>query len=220
MSVATKNSSPEQVFNVPNQITAMRLVLSIVLFVLIPLEYYLIGMVVFVIAAATDWVDGFYARRYGQVTTLGRILDPFVDKIIICGSFIYLAAVGPSASGPGSGIAAWMAVVVVGRELLVTALRHVSGGGRGEFFGRDVWQAENGLPMHRRCHQPVCAGLRHSAPPRVARLAVAGERLVGRGPDDLFRIGIYSTGGSFDVAVSSLPEEFGGLRRRMDATTK
>ena len=128
MSVATKNPPPEQVFNVPNQITAMRLVLSIVLFVLIPLEYYLSGMVVFIVAAATDWVDGYYARRYGQVTTLGRILDPFVDKIIICGSFIYLAAVGPQYLGkgemiPGSGIAAWMAVVVVGRELLVTALR-------------------------------------------------------------------------------------------------
>jgi CDP-diacylglycerol--glycerol-3-phosphate 3-phosphatidyltransferase len=123
VSVATKNSPPEQVFNVPNQITAMRLVLSIVLFVLLPLEYYLVGLVVFVVAAATDWVDGYYARKYGQVTTLGRILDPFVDKIIICGSFIYLAAVGPGAMGPGSGIAAWMAVVVVGRELLVTALR-------------------------------------------------------------------------------------------------
>ena len=53
-------------------------------------------MVVFIVAAATDWVDGYYARKYGQVTTLGRILDPFVDKIIICGSFIYLAAAGPT----------------------------------------------------------------------------------------------------------------------------
>ncbi|HTU27536.1 MAG TPA: CDP-diacylglycerol--glycerol-3-phosphate 3-phosphatidyltransferase [Pirellulales bacterium] len=123
MSVATKNSTPEQVFNVPNQITGLRLVLSIVLFVLLPCEYYLTGMVVFIVAAATDWVDGYYARKYGQVTTLGRILDPFVDKIIICGSFIYLAAVVPGPWGPGSGIAAWMAVVVVGRELLVTALR-------------------------------------------------------------------------------------------------
>jgi CDP-diacylglycerol---glycerol-3-phosphate 3-phosphatidyltransferase len=117
MSIATKNMSQERVFNVPNQITAMRLVLSIVLFVLLPLEYYLTSMVIFIIAAATDWVDGYYARKYGQVTTLGRILDPFVDKIIICGTFIYLAAV------PTSGLAAWMAVVVVGRELLVTALR-------------------------------------------------------------------------------------------------
>ncbi len=95
-----------------------------VLFVLLPLEYYLAALMVFLIAASTDWVDGYYARRYGQVTTLGRILDPFVDKIIVCGSFIYLAAVRPEATlGQSSGIAAWMAVVVVGRELLVTALR-------------------------------------------------------------------------------------------------
>jgi CDP-diacylglycerol---glycerol-3-phosphate 3-phosphatidyltransferase len=117
VSVATKNMSQERVLNVPNQITALRLVLSIVLFVLLPLGYFWASLVVFVIAASTDWVDGYWARKYGQVTTLGRILDPFVDKIIICGTFIYLAAV------PTSGVAAWMAVIVVGRELLVTALR-------------------------------------------------------------------------------------------------
>ena len=53
-------------------------------------------------------MDGYWARKYGQVTNLGRILDPFVDKIIICGTFIFLVAV------PNSGIAAWMAVVIVG----------------------------------------------------------------------------------------------------------
>ena len=105
------------VFNVPNQLTSIRLVLAIVLFVLIAYGYYLVGMWVFIVAAGTDWIDGFYARRYNQVTTLGRILDPFVDKIIICGTFISLAGL------EGSGLARWMAVVVVGRELLVTALR-------------------------------------------------------------------------------------------------
>lgn len=103
--------------NVPNQLTALRLLLSIVVFVLIPLEYYSTAIVVFIIAASTDWVDGYWARKYGQVTKLGRMFDPFVDKIIICGAFIFLAA------EPASGIQAWMAVVVVGREMLVTALR-------------------------------------------------------------------------------------------------
>ena len=106
-----------QFFNVPNQLTAARLLLSIVVFVLIPLKMYVPAIVVFLIAASTDWVDGFWARKYGQVTKLGRVFDPFVDKIIICGAFIFLAA------EPNSGIAAWMAVVVVGREMLVTALR-------------------------------------------------------------------------------------------------
>lgn len=106
-----------QTFNVPNLLTTARFLLSIVVFVLIPLGSYVAAMIVFVIAASTDWIDGWWARRYGQVTKLGRIFDPFVDKIIICGTFIYLAA------EPGSGLAAWMAVVVVGREMLVTAIR-------------------------------------------------------------------------------------------------
>jgi CDP-diacylglycerol--glycerol-3-phosphate 3-phosphatidyltransferase len=121
MSTTTQDSKasydPRTVFNVPNQLTSIRLVLAIVLFALIPYEHYLAAMWVFIVAAGTDWIDGFYARRYNQVTTLGRILDPFVDKIIICGTFISLAGI------EGSGIARWMAVVVVGRELLVTALR-------------------------------------------------------------------------------------------------
>lgn len=117
VSVATKNRAASRVFNVPNQLTAARLVLAIVLFVLIAFEYFWSGLFVFLVAAGTDWLDGYYARKYGQVTTLGRILDPFVDKIIICGTFIFLVPLADS------GIRAWMAVVVVGRELLVTALR-------------------------------------------------------------------------------------------------
>jgi CDP-diacylglycerol--glycerol-3-phosphate 3-phosphatidyltransferase len=114
------------IWNVPNQLTVARLVLSILCFVFLSFEFYLVGLLLFVIAAGTDWVDGFWARRYGQITQLGRILDPFADKIVICGVFIFLAAVPPAINGsdlPASEIAAWMAVVVVARELLVTALR-------------------------------------------------------------------------------------------------
>jgi CDP-diacylglycerol---glycerol-3-phosphate 3-phosphatidyltransferase len=118
VSVITNKRVEEQpVFNLPNQLTVSRLLLSLVLFVLIEFQCYLAGLLVFIVAAGTDWLDGYFARKYGQVTNLGRILDPFVDKIIICGTFIFLVAV------PGSGVQAWMAVVIVGRELLVTALR-------------------------------------------------------------------------------------------------
>jgi CDP-diacylglycerol---glycerol-3-phosphate 3-phosphatidyltransferase len=121
MSTAPSPTGPkldsQALFNIPNQLTSLRLILSIVLFVTIPLGHYLASTILFCIAAGTDWLDGYYARKYGQVTTLGRILDPFVDKIIICGTFIMLCAV------PNSGIASWMAVVVMGRELLVTTLR-------------------------------------------------------------------------------------------------
>ncbi len=119
----TCSPSTTRILNVPNQITIARLVLSIVVFVLIPLgQYwvalYWVALAFFVVAAVTDWLDGYIARKYDLVTRLGRILDPFVDKFLICGAFIFLVA-----DYPESGIAAWMAVVVVARELLVTVMR-------------------------------------------------------------------------------------------------
>ena len=109
-------------FNLPNQLTSLRLILAVVLFGMIAWNSYLAGLVLFIIAASTDWLDGYYARRYGQVTTLGRILDPFADKVIICGTFIFLVAIPEMLEVP-LGLRAWMVVVIVGRELLVTALR-------------------------------------------------------------------------------------------------
>ena len=105
------------VLNVPNAVTTIRLLLSLVVFVVIPLQFYLAAFIIFLITVSTDWLDGYWARRFNQVTQVGRILDPFADKIIICGTFIFLAA------EPESGIAAWVAVVVMGREMLVTVLR-------------------------------------------------------------------------------------------------
>jgi len=114
----TPEENPQvSLFNIPNKVTAARFLLSIVVFVLIPLNYYLAALIIFSVAVMTDWVDGYWARRLGQVTKLGRILDPLVDKIIICGTFIVLAI------KPDSGIAVWVATVVLCRELLVTALR-------------------------------------------------------------------------------------------------
>ena len=111
-----------QLFNVPNQITCVRLALSFVLFGLIACEYYLTSLVFFILAAGTDFLDGYYARKFNQVTALGRILDPFADKIIICCTFIMLAATPGMLASP-YGLKPWMVDVIVGRELLVTALR-------------------------------------------------------------------------------------------------
>ena len=114
----TSKENPQvSLFNIPNQVTAARFLLSIVVFVLIPLNHYLAALIIFSVAVMTDWVDGYWARRLGQITKLGRILDPLVDKIIICGTFIVLAI------KPDSGIAVWVATVVLCREVLVTALR-------------------------------------------------------------------------------------------------
>ncbi len=110
------------VFNVPNQLTTLRLLLAVVLFAFIAWEYYLVSLALFIVAAGTDWLDGYWARKYGQVTTLGRMLDPFADKVIICGTFTFLIAI-PSMTLVPWGLRAWMVVVILGRELLITALR-------------------------------------------------------------------------------------------------
>ncbi|MCH7725201.1 MAG: CDP-diacylglycerol--glycerol-3-phosphate 3-phosphatidyltransferase [Planctomycetes bacterium] len=115
------------VLNLPNLITLGRLFLAVVLFVLIYMQqFWITAAVVFVVAAATDALDGFIARRYGMVTTLGRILDPFVDKIIICGAFVFLLEKKVNlASGVEnwSGVNAWMVVIILSREMFVTSLR-------------------------------------------------------------------------------------------------
>ncbi len=127
MSDTNKNDA----LNAPNIITAARFLLSIVIFILLPLQQYTLSLILFIIAAGTDWVDGYLARKYDQVTQLGRILDPFCDKIIICGTFTLLAVEMARLQASGKFIPddafyviqGWMAVVVVGREILVTALR-------------------------------------------------------------------------------------------------
>jgi CDP-diacylglycerol--glycerol-3-phosphate 3-phosphatidyltransferase len=107
----------DRIVTVPNLLSLARLVLSIVLFVAIERGAYVPAFWLFAVAASTDWVDGWWARRFGQVSRLGRIFDPLVDKVLVCGAFIFLAARG------GTSILPWMAVVVVVRELVVTAVR-------------------------------------------------------------------------------------------------
>jgi CDP-diacylglycerol--glycerol-3-phosphate 3-phosphatidyltransferase len=129
---ALTSSRRQSIFNVPNALTTVRFALAIAVIVLVPLKHYAAALVVFVIAASTDWMDGYWARKYGQVTKLGRIFDPFVDKIIVCGSFIALVEV------PASGVYSWMATIVVGRELLVTSLRGMVEGSGGDFSASQV----------------------------------------------------------------------------------
>jgi CDP-diacylglycerol--glycerol-3-phosphate 3-phosphatidyltransferase len=124
MSATSPDTHTTDLMNVPNQVTISRIFLSVVLFVFLSLGWYKTSMALFVLTALTDWVDGYWARKYGQITQLGRVLDPFADKLFICGTFVFLAAVPKLANEIcPSGIAAWMAVLIMGRELLVTALR-------------------------------------------------------------------------------------------------
>ena len=130
------NTANTQIWNVPNKLSAARLFLSFVVFALIPMQLYWAALVIFLIAAGTDWIDGWYARKYDQVTQLGRILDPFCDKILICGVYILLAVEMDQHFPWYAKIAGWMAVVVVGRELLVTVIRSLIEGSGGDFSAK------------------------------------------------------------------------------------
>src|SRR5208282_4523169 len=115
--MATVTPGRPPVFNLPNQLTASRLVLAVVLFVLIAWSSWIASIVVFAAAAVTDWLDGYLARKQGLTSTLGRNFDPLVDKVLICGAYIFLLPV------PGAGVSAWMVTLVVARELIITSLR-------------------------------------------------------------------------------------------------
>lgn len=115
--MATMTPRQPPVMNLPNQLTASRLVLAVVLFVLIAYENWVWCIVVFAAAAVTDWLDGYLARKQGLISALGRNFDPLVDKVLICGAYIFLLPVA------GAGLTAWMVTVVVARELLITGLR-------------------------------------------------------------------------------------------------
>jgi len=107
-------------FNLANIITIARILLIPVFLVLllsgIPEPYGdIAAAVVFILAAATDKLDGYVARRNAQITTLGQFLDPLADKLLIAAALIALVSQGR--------VAAWLAMVIIGREIAVTVLR-------------------------------------------------------------------------------------------------
>jgi len=107
------------VYNLPNALTVSRLGLAVVLFVAIGLEAWWWCLVIFGVAALTDWLDGLAARLLNLSSALGRMLDPLVDKVLTCGAFICLLPAG----GVGNWLLPWMVVVIVSREFLITGLR-------------------------------------------------------------------------------------------------
>lgn len=165
------NTSPtsERSLNLPNAITISRLLLSFVLFALIQSgDHWLWSAGLFVFAVATDVLDGWIARKYQLITQLGRILDPFVDKFITSGTFLFLLPVTKE-----SGVTPWMVVIVLGREMLVTSLR-----GFLEQRGADFSASASGkLKMFLQCAAATAALL--SMHPPLATYAAAGISLLG-----------------------------------------
>jgi CDP-diacylglycerol--glycerol-3-phosphate 3-phosphatidyltransferase len=120
--MATMTPTRPPLFSLPNQLTFSRLLLAFVLFALIHVEAWGSCLVVFTLAAITDWLDGWLARRRNELSDLGRNLDPLVDKVLMCGAFIFLLPYGYK-KGEGGWLHPWMVTVVVGRELIITSLR-------------------------------------------------------------------------------------------------
>lgn len=180
--------------NLPNQITIARLGLAIVFFVLLSQYSQIthntllldIAAAIFIVAAVTDILDGYLARKLGQVTALGRVLDPLVDKVLVCGAFILF--VGPGfVDSNGQNVTAvrsWMVVVIVGRELLVTGLRGFSES-IGKSFGASL-------------HGKVKMWMQSIAAPAIL-LIVAHEDVIGPSAGWIKSIVVWLT-----VAVTAL----------------
>lgn len=149
----------------PNWLTALRVVMALVFFVVLTywrwdtspasrtpwgVDWLLLGAAaLFIVAVITDALDGYLARRWNVESMFGRIMDPFADKVLVVGAFIFLA--GPDfwqatperthIAGQGiqiSGVYPWMVVVIFGRELLVTSIRGALEG-QGIRFPADWW---------------------------------------------------------------------------------
>jgi CDP-diacylglycerol--glycerol-3-phosphate 3-phosphatidyltransferase len=83
-------------------------------------EQEILASVLFVLASITDGVDGYLARKRGQITTMGMLLDPLADKIMVTGAIIALVAYNPQV------VKVWIAVVIIGREFLISGLRSIA----------------------------------------------------------------------------------------------
>lgn len=142
---------------IPNLITTARLVLSIVFFATLSWYQYggrghstllTAGFFICLVAITTDWLDGYLARKWKVESGFGRVVDPFVDKILVLGSFIFFAGKNFIVSDPSdpqpyvvktiTGVTPAMVVIILGRELLVTSIRGLAEKA-GMEFGADKW---------------------------------------------------------------------------------
>jgi CDP-diacylglycerol--glycerol-3-phosphate 3-phosphatidyltransferase len=107
--------------NLPNSLTLARIFLVPLLVVVLWTEFEgkeLVGAAIFSVAALTDWLDGFLARRQKQVTTFGQLMDPLADKLLITAALISLVQMELAP--------AWMVAIILGRELGVTVMRSLA----------------------------------------------------------------------------------------------
>jgi CDP-diacylglycerol---glycerol-3-phosphate 3-phosphatidyltransferase len=112
-----------KLFNIPNLLSLSRIVTVPIFIVLLmtpsPKRVFVAG-IVFAIACATDWLDGYLARRLGQITKIGKLLDPVADKILIMSALVILVNLRQDF------VPAWIAIVIIGREFIITGLRSIA----------------------------------------------------------------------------------------------
>ncbi len=112
-----------KIFNVPNMLSLSR-ILSVPVFIVLMLDpspvRALAAGIVFSLASATDWLDGYLARKWGQVTKVGKLFDPIADKILIMSALVILVEIRSDV------VHSWIAIVLIGREFAVTGLRAIA----------------------------------------------------------------------------------------------
>ncbi len=117
--------------NLPNSVTIFRLILTALFVVAISIDqsshsiWDIIALIAFCIAAFTDYLDGYLARKMNLVTSLGKLLDPLADKVLTCSGFIYISVI----SATDSSITlcpVWVTCLILAREFMVTGLRQIA----------------------------------------------------------------------------------------------
>ena len=112
-----------EIWNLPNALTLFRIFLVPFLVVVLLTKFSgreYAGLAIFLVAAITDFFDGYIARRRNQVTRLGALLDPIADKLLTSAAFISLVEMDPK------HVPAWMVVIIIGREFAVSGLRSIA----------------------------------------------------------------------------------------------
>ena len=118
--------------NLPNKLTVLRMILVPVFMVLMMFSgvWQFIGLLVFIIASVTDWLDGYLARRDNLVTTFGKFMDPLADKMLTTAALLVLMEKG--------FISSWVLLIVLGREFLVAGVR-LAAVGEGKVIAASMW---------------------------------------------------------------------------------
>ena len=109
--------------NTPNKLTVLRMIM-VPFFVLFMLTGWggeaskWISLVIFVVASATDWLDGYLARKYNLVTNFGKFMDPLADKLLVCSALICLVEMGR--------LDAWIVCIIIAREFIISGFRLIA----------------------------------------------------------------------------------------------